>query len=44
MTEALDALARIGQRLREIEPRNIRIVGTNTLRKAKNAYSFRKYL
>jgi len=38
--EALDALARIGQRLREIEHRYIRIVGTNTLRKAKNAYSF----
>lgn len=40
MQQALDALARIGERLRHIERRNIRIVGTNTLRKAKNAREF----
>ena len=37
---ALDCLRRIGQRLREIPASNIRAVGTNTFRKAKNAHHF----
>ncbi len=37
---ALTALAKIGQRLREIPPENIRVVGTNTLRAAKNSKEF----
>ncbi|WP_198264843.1 exopolyphosphatase [sulfur-oxidizing endosymbiont of Gigantopelta aegis] len=36
----LDCLARFGQRLKNIPPQNIRIVGTNTLRKAKNGAKF----
>ncbi|KAA3624980.1 MAG: exopolyphosphatase, partial [Proteobacteria bacterium] len=40
MLEALDALARMAQRLRHIPPQNVRVVGTNTLRKAKNAGKF----
>ncbi len=40
MQQALDALARIGQRLRHVARHNIRVVGTNTLRKAKNARQF----
>jgi exopolyphosphatase / guanosine-5'-triphosphate,3'-diphosphate pyrophosphatase len=40
MEQAFEALARIGQRLRQIDRRNLRIVGTNTLRKAKNARQF----
>ena len=38
--EAIQALARISQRLRGLSTQNIRIVGTNTLRKAKNASIF----
>ncbi len=36
----LDCLARFGQRLKNIPEENIRIVGTNTLRKAKNGAKF----
>lgn len=39
---ALDCLERFGERLKEVKPRNIRIVGTNTLRKAKNSSTFIK--
>lgn len=38
--KALDCLARFGQRLKNIPAENIRIVGTNTLRKAKNGAYF----
>ncbi|MDZ7747474.1 MAG: exopolyphosphatase [Halofilum sp. (in: g-proteobacteria)] len=37
---ALDCLQRFGQRLGEIPASNVRIVGTNTLRKAHNAEAF----
>ena len=37
---ALDCLARFGQRLKNIPDKNVRIVGTNTLRKAKNGAYF----
>ncbi len=37
---ALDCLARFGQRLRGLKPDNVRIVGTNALRKAKNSRQF----
>ncbi len=36
----LDCLARFGQRLKNIPEENIRIVGTNTLRKARNGARF----
>ncbi len=37
---ALGCLARFGERLRGLEPENVRIVGTNALRKAKNSQQF----
>lgn len=37
---ALDCLSRFGERLRGLNESHVRIVGTNTLRKAKNAASF----
>jgi len=37
---ALDCLARFGQRLRGLKSDNVRIVGTNALRKAKNSKQF----
>ncbi len=37
---ALDCLQRFGQRIRDIEPENIRAVGTNTLRMAQSANGF----
>ncbi len=37
---ALDCLAKIGERLREIPARNVRVVGTNTLRKARDSGDF----
>ncbi len=37
---ALDCLCRFGQRLAGLPPENLRIVGTNTLRSAKNADEF----
>ena len=39
---ALACLARFGQRLRGIPRENIRVVGTNTLRSAREAYQFLK--
>jgi exopolyphosphatase/guanosine-5'-triphosphate,3'-diphosphate pyrophosphatase len=38
----LACLQRFAQRLRGIPPENIRVVGTNTLRRSKNAYDFLK--
>ena len=37
---ALECLTRFGERLRGMDADNVRIVGTNTLRKARNAASF----
>ena len=37
---ALECLQRFGQRLRDLPPGNVRVVGTNTLRRANNAGSF----
>ena len=37
---ALECLARFGQRLRHISPQRLRIVGTNTLRQARNSADF----
>ncbi len=37
---ALACLERFGQRLRDLHRRNVRVVGTNTLRKARNAKGF----
>lgn len=37
---ALECLTRFGERLRGLDADNVRIVGTNTLRKAKNARKF----
>ena len=37
---ALACLARFGERLRDIPPQRLRVVGTNTLRKAKNPAEF----
>lgn len=37
---ALDCLSRFGQRIRPLHPQRVRIVGTNTLRKARNARTF----
>ena len=38
--KGFECLARFGQRLKNIPEKNIRIVGTNTLRKAKNGAQF----
>lgn len=40
INRALDCLQRFGQRLADIPPHNVRAVGTNTLRKARNAARF----
>jgi exopolyphosphatase/guanosine-5'-triphosphate,3'-diphosphate pyrophosphatase len=37
---ALDCLARFGERLRDVPPENLRVVGTNTLRKARDPAEF----
>lgn len=37
---ALECLSRFGQRLRDIPPENLRVVGTNTLRKARDSGAF----
>ncbi|MEQ8858543.1 MAG: exopolyphosphatase [Pseudomonadales bacterium] len=37
---ALACLSRLGQRLRDLPPENVRVVGTNTLRRANNAGDF----
>jgi exopolyphosphatase/guanosine-5'-triphosphate,3'-diphosphate pyrophosphatase len=39
-TRALDCLARFGERLRDIPPSRLRVVGTNTLREARKADEF----
>lgn len=40
MERALDCLSRFSQRLRGLQPQDIRVVGTNTLRRASNASTF----
>lgn len=40
VARALDCLRRFGQRLRGLPPENVRVVGTNTLRKARDAAQF----
>ena len=40
MDRALTTLSRFRQRLQDIPPENIRVVGTNTLRKARNGDAF----
>lgn len=40
MTRGLQCLERFGQRLRDLDSVDVRAVGTNTLRKAKNAGAF----
>ncbi len=40
MTRALETLKRFGQRLRALPAGNVRVVGTNTLRKARNRQVF----
>ncbi|MEM1229698.1 MAG: exopolyphosphatase [Pseudomonadota bacterium] len=42
MERALNCLERFGQRLRHLPPGNVRVVGTNTLRRAKNSADFIK--
>ena len=37
---ALACLKRFGQRLRHLPPHHVRVVGTNTLRKARNSHDF----
>ena len=37
---ALDCLRRLGERLRELPSANVRVVGTNTLRKARDSQDF----
>ena len=37
---AIACLKRLGQRIRDLPPCNVRIVGTNTLRKARNSHEF----
>lgn len=39
-TKALECLERFGQRIRNFPPGSVRVVGTNTLRTAKNIQSF----
>ena len=40
IAEALDCLSRFGQRIKDLPPENVMAVGTNTLRRARNSYSF----
>lgn len=40
MAQALQCLERIGQRLQDLPSHNVRVVGTNALRKAKNRDAF----
>ena len=42
MERAIECLTRFGQRLRDIPADNVRVVGTNTLRRAKNSARFLK--
>lgn len=39
-TRALDCLSRFAQHLNGVAPRDLRVVGTNALREARNAHSF----
>ncbi|MEM7079604.1 MAG: exopolyphosphatase [Pseudomonadota bacterium] len=39
-SRALDCLARLGQRLRSLDPANVRVVGTNTLRRIERDSDF----
>ena len=40
MGRAIDCLHRFGQGLRDVPPENVRVVGTNTLRRARNSGEF----
>ena len=40
MKRAVATLKRFGERLRDLEPGSVRVVGTNTLRKARNSREF----
>jgi exopolyphosphatase/guanosine-5'-triphosphate,3'-diphosphate pyrophosphatase len=40
MKQAIDSLEKIGQRIQHIPKSHVRVVGTNTLRKAKNSHVF----
>ena len=40
IARALECLERLSQRLRQLPQRNVRVVGTNTLRKARNSQQF----
>ena len=40
MERALDCLNRFSQRLRGLQPHDVRVVGTNTLRRARNSKKF----
>ena len=40
VARALACLKRLGQRVRDLPPGNVRVVGTNTLRKARNSQDF----
>lgn len=40
MDQAIDSLEKIGQRIQHIPKSHVRVVGTNTLRKAKNSHIF----
>ena len=40
MARGIASLERFGQRLKELPPENVRIVGTNTLRRARNGDAF----
>ncbi len=41
ITRATECLLRFGERIRDFEPGSVRVVGTNTLRKARNGRAFR---
>lgn len=40
IARAVATLAQFGERVRDLEPGAVRVVGTNTLRKARNAWNF----
>jgi exopolyphosphatase/guanosine-5'-triphosphate,3'-diphosphate pyrophosphatase len=40
MDRGIECLSRFGQRLRHLKPDSVRVVGTNTLRKARNGWEF----
>ena len=40
MDRGIDCLSRFGQRLRHLKADSVRVVGTNTLRKARNGWEF----